>query len=106
MEKINFEHVSVYFENEKGNIVTAIDDISFSFIANKINVVVGYSGSGKSTLLKCITGTLVYEARLVLMISILNHFQFKKEVFPIWIKISTYTLMRMFMKIFCSLLRL
>ena len=64
MEKINLEHVSVYFENEKGNIVTAIDDISFSFIANKINVVVGYSGSGKSTLLKCITGTLVYEGKI------------------------------------------
>ena len=64
MEKINFEHVSVYFENEKGNIVTAVDDISFSFIAHKINVVVGYSGSGKTTLLKCITGALLYEGKI------------------------------------------
>ena len=65
MEKINFEHVTVYFENTKDNIVTALDDISFSFIANKINVVVGYSGSGKSTLLKCLTGSLVYNGKIL-----------------------------------------
>lgn len=65
MEKINFEHVTVYFENTKDNIVTALDDISFSFIANKINVVVGYSGSGKSTLLKCLAGILEYNGRIL-----------------------------------------
>ena len=65
MEKINFEHVTVYFENTKDNIVTALDDISFSFVANKINVVVGYSGSGKSTLLKCLTGSLVYNGKIL-----------------------------------------
>lgn len=65
MKKINFEHVTVYFENTKDNIVTALDDISFSFIANKINVVVGYSGSGKSTLLKCLAGILEYNGRIL-----------------------------------------
>ncbi len=65
MEKINLEHVTVYFENTKDNIVTALDDISFSFFANKINVVVGYSGSGKSTLLKCLTGSLVYNGKIL-----------------------------------------
>ena len=64
MEKINLEHVSVYLQNSKDNIVTAIDDISFSFIAHKINVIVGYSGSGKTTLLKCLTGALVYEGKI------------------------------------------
>ena len=64
MKKINLEHVTVYFENTKDNIVTALDDISFSFIAHKINVVVGYSGSGKSTLLKCLTGSLVYNGKI------------------------------------------
>ena len=64
MEKINFENVSVYLQNTKDNIVTAIDDLSFSFFANKINVIVGYSGSGKSTLLKCLTGSLVYEGKI------------------------------------------
>lgn len=60
MEKINFEHVTVYFENTKDNIVTALDDLSFSFPVHKISVIVGYSGSGKSTLLKCLTGSLIY----------------------------------------------
>lgn len=64
MEKINLEHVSVYLQNSKDNIVAAIDDISFSFIAHKINVIVGYSGSGKTTLLKCLTGALVYEGKI------------------------------------------
>lgn len=64
MEKISLEHVTVYLQNSKDNIVTALDDISFSFIANKINVIVGYSGSGKSTLLKCIIGSLVYEGKI------------------------------------------
>ena len=64
MEKISLEHVTVYLQNSKDNIVTALDDISFSFIANKINVIVGYSGSGKSTMLKCIIGSLVYEGKI------------------------------------------
>lgn len=64
MEKINLEHVSVYLQNTKENIVTAIDDVTFSFAANKINVIVGYSGSGKTTLLKCLTGSLVYEGKI------------------------------------------
>lgn len=64
MEKISLEHVTVYLQNSKDNIVTALDDISFSFIVNKINVIVGYSGSGKSTLLKCIIGSLVYEGKI------------------------------------------
>lgn len=64
MGKINFEHVSVYLQNSKDNLVTAIDDLSLSFAANKINVIVGYSGSGKTTLLKCLTGSLVYEGKI------------------------------------------
>lgn len=64
MEKINFDHVSVYIQNSKDNVVTALDDLSFSFFPNKINVVVGYSGSGKSTLLRCLTGSLVYEGKI------------------------------------------
>ncbi len=64
MEKINFEHVSVYLQNSKENLVTAIEDVSFCFAANKISVIVGYSGSGKTTLLKCLTGSLVYEGKI------------------------------------------
>ena len=64
MEKINFEHVSVYLQNTKDNIVKAVDDLSLSFTANKINVIVGYSGSGKTTLLKCLTDSFVYEGKI------------------------------------------
>lgn len=64
MENINFEHVSVYLQNTKDNIVKAVDDLSLSFIANKINVIVGYSGSGKTTLLKCLTDSFVYEGKI------------------------------------------
>ena len=64
MDKINFEHVSVYLQNTKDNIVKAVDDLSLSFIANKINVIVGYSGSGKTTLLKCLTDYFVYEGKI------------------------------------------
>ena len=64
MDKINFEHVSVYLQNTKDNIVKSVDDLSLSFIANKINVIVGYSGSGKTTLLKCLTDYFVYEGKI------------------------------------------
>ena len=36
--------------------VTALDDVSLSFAANKINVLLGLSGSGKSTMLRHING--------------------------------------------------
>ena len=35
---ITFKNVSVLYENKKRDIITAIDDISFSFMDEKINV--------------------------------------------------------------------
>ena len=65
MKEIIFNHVNVLYENTPGQIVTAIDDLSLVFPANKVNVIVGYSGSGKSSLIKCLTGHLIYEGQIL-----------------------------------------
>lgn len=65
MKEIIFNHVNVLYENKPGQIVTAIDDLSLTFPANKVNVIVGYSGSGKSSLIKCLTGHLIYEGQIL-----------------------------------------
>lgn len=48
---IRFENVTKTFGG-----VTALDDVSVAFAANKINVLLGLSGSGKSTMLRHING--------------------------------------------------
>lgn len=65
MKEIIFNRVNVLYENKPGQIVTAIDDLSLVFPANKVNVIVGYSGSGKSSLIKCLTGHLIYEGQIL-----------------------------------------
>ena len=40
------------------NGVSVLDDISATFSAGKINMIIGQSGSGKSVLAKCIVGML------------------------------------------------
>lgn len=48
---IRFEEVTKTFGS-----ITALDDVSVAFAANKINVLLGLSGSGKSTMLRHING--------------------------------------------------
>ncbi len=62
--RIEFKNVSVLYENKKRDVVTAIDDVSFSFEDGAFNVVVGPSGCGKTSLLKCITSSLYYEGQI------------------------------------------
>ena len=62
---IIFKNVSVYYENQKRNVITALDDVSLSFVPNKINVIVGPSGSGKTTLVKCLTGEIIYDGHII-----------------------------------------
>lgn len=62
---ITFKNVSVLYENKKRDIITAIDDISFSFMDEKINVLVGPSGSGKTSLARCLTGEIIYEGEIM-----------------------------------------
>ncbi|TFD90158.1 phosphonate ABC transporter ATP-binding protein [Cryobacterium serini] len=49
---------SIRFENvtKKFGSITALDNVSVEFAANKINVLLGLSGSGKSTMLRHING--------------------------------------------------
>lgn len=63
--KIIFKNVSIYYENKKRNVVTALDDVSLSFKENALNVIIGPSGCGKTSLLKCLTGGLVYEGQIL-----------------------------------------
>lgn len=65
MAKIELRKVNVLYEDKGRNFITAIDDVSFSFHENAINVLMGASGSGKSTLLKCLTGELIYEGHIL-----------------------------------------
>ena len=46
---VEFQSVSKYFRDRNKNIVTAVDDISFSIGKGKILGLVGQSGSGKTT---------------------------------------------------------
>lgn len=61
MSDIKFKNVSVYYQDRKRNITTAVDDVSFVFLDKKINVLIGYSGCGKTTLLNCLSGKVYYE---------------------------------------------
>ena len=65
MSSINFKNVSIYYQNKK-EIVTAVDDVSFSFHDKKINVLVGFSGCGKSSLLNALTGQILFDGEIYL----------------------------------------
>ena len=65
MSEIKFQNVSIYYQNRK-EIVTAVDDISFSFHDKKINVLAGFSGCGKSSILNAITGQILFDGEIYL----------------------------------------
>ena len=65
MSSINFKNVSIYYKNKK-EIVTAVDDVSFSFHEHKINVLIGLSGCGKSSLLNAISGSIMFDGEIYL----------------------------------------
>lgn len=65
MAKIELKEVNVLYQDKKKGFITAVDNVSFSFVENAINVVMGPSGSGKSTLLKCLAGQLIYEGNII-----------------------------------------
>ena len=73
MAKIELKNVNVLYEDKKKGFITAVDNLSFSFYENAINVVMGPSGSGKSTLLKCLTGELIYEGSILFNEQELEH---------------------------------
>lgn len=54
-EKLVLEHVTKKF-GQKTNLVTALEDVSLSFAAGEVSLIIGPSGSGKSTLLTILGG--------------------------------------------------
>ena len=65
MSSINLKNVSIYYKNKK-EIVTALDDVTFSFYDGKINVLVGFSGSGKTSILNAISGSIMFDGEIFL----------------------------------------
>ena len=63
MSAINLKNLSIYYKNKK-EIVTAVDDVTFSFYNEKINVLIGFSGSGKSSILNAISGSILYDGEI------------------------------------------
>lgn len=65
MSEIKLKNVSIYYQNKK-EIVTAVDDVTFSFYSQQINVLLGFSGCGKSSLLNAISGSILYDGEILL----------------------------------------
>ena len=63
MSKIEFKNFSIYYKQKK-EIVVAVDDVSFSFYHQKINVLIGFSGCGKTSILNAISGRILYDGEL------------------------------------------
>src|SRR5574340_997148 len=55
MSAIGAEHVSKHWSTAEG-VVRAVDDVTFSFDAGTLNVLLGPSGCGKSTTLRLVAG--------------------------------------------------
>ena len=65
MATLEFKNVSVYYRNKK-DIITAVDDVSFSFHDKKINVLIGFSGCGKTSILNSISGYILFDGEIYL----------------------------------------
>ena len=65
MASIELKNVSIYYRNKK-EIITAVDDVSFSFHNQKINVLIGYSGCGKTSILNAISGYILFDGEIYL----------------------------------------
>ena len=65
MSTLTFKNFSVYYRQKK-EIVTAVDEVSFSFHNETINVLIGFSGCGKSSILNAISGKILFDGELFL----------------------------------------
>lgn len=63
MSDITFKNVSIYYK-PKREIITAVDDVSFSFHHEKCSVLIGYSGCGKTSLLNALTGKIIHDGEI------------------------------------------
>ena len=62
---LSFEHVSKHYAQPSGDVLKALDDVSFTIEARKKLAITGRSGSGKSTLLHLAAGIDVPSAGTV-----------------------------------------
>lgn len=65
MSSLTFKNFSIYYKQRK-DIITAVDDVSFSFHSEKINVLIGLSGCGKTSILNAISGAILFDGELLL----------------------------------------
>ena len=65
MSAIKLKNLSIYYKN-KNEIVTAVDDVTFTFHDHKINVLIGFSGCGKSSILNAISGSILFDGEIFL----------------------------------------
>lgn len=65
MSTITFKDFSIYYKQKK-EIITAVDEVSFSFHHEKINVLIGFSGCGKTSILNAISGKILFDGELLL----------------------------------------
>ena len=65
MSTITFKNFSIYYKQKK-EIITAVDEVSFSFHHEKINVLIGFSGCGKTSILNAISGKILFDGELLI----------------------------------------
>ena len=65
MSTITFKDFSIYYKQKK-EIITAVDEVSFSFHHEKINVLIGFSGCGKTSILNAISGKILFDGELLI----------------------------------------
>ena len=65
MSTLTFKNFSIFYK-QKREIVTAVDDVSFSFHHEKINVLIGFSGCGKTSILNAISGKIIFDGELLI----------------------------------------
>jgi len=56
LSKLSIDRVSMRFASRRGDVVTALEDISLEIADREFSVIVGPSGCGKSTLLRLVAG--------------------------------------------------
>lgn len=64
MANIVLDTLRIKYQDKKGNIVTALNDVTTTFKHGEFSVILGNSGGGKTTLLKAIIGELLINGKI------------------------------------------
>ncbi len=63
---IEFQDVSVYYEEKNGKLFAALSSFSAQFLEGETTVILGESGSGKTTLLKALIDGVLYNGEIMI----------------------------------------